>query len=374
MLWCNNDMCLDQILVMKQQEDTSYKCDDYLQLRKLSHSRDFSGEPPLHLQQAAFEECAQFLNMLSIDNSPTTRRHRRQISENSNNLEIPTLAEMDDFVIDCSARNTSPSSVFDMLSTSIPNIERKHKEQGVSLNPQEHLNNQSNVRHLVLWRTEMSKWCYRVVDAYYFSRNTAAIALSNLDRYICTIPQDKHISITRRDLVLMTITCLYIAIKVTEAKRKLSIFALEEMSKYAYTVESIRQMECEILSALDWKVNPPVAQSFVIPVLQLFNKRLLEASPYAHQSDHMNPHQQRCILIESSHLVEMSLTDCALVSKRPSSVAIAAILISYLQCQFDDKLQASTQTYCHEMRDLLNIDIDCDEVEFVYNRLMKFRR
>ena len=374
MLWCNNDIFLDQILVMKQQEDTTYKCDDYLQLSNSSHPRDFSGEPPLHVQQAAFEECAQFINMLSIDNSPNTRRHKRQISDSSNNLEIPTLAEMDDFTIDCSARQTSPSSVFDMLSTSIPNLERKHKEQGVSLIPQEDLNNQSNVRHLVLWRTEMSKWCYRVVDAYYFSRNTAAIALSNLDRYICTMPQDKRIAITRRDLVLMTITCLYIAIKITEAKRKLSIFALEEMSKYAYSVESIREMECEILLALDWKVNPPVAQSFVIPVLQLFNKRLLEESPYAYESDHMNPHEQRCILIESSHLVEMSLTDCALVSKRPSSVAIAAILISHLQSQFNDKPQVSTQTYCREMRDLLNIDVDCDEIEFAYNRLMKFHR
>jgi len=324
----SDEICLDQILVMKQQEETSYKCDNYLEVKSPSLSQECSCKAPLHLQHEALEE--------------------------------------------------SPTSVFDMLSIFIPTFERKERKQDLHSCPKDDVAYQSKISRLISWRTEMIKWSYRVVDAYGFSHTSVAIAFSNLDRYICTFPQHQRSSITRQDFVLMSITCLYISIKIFEAKRKLSIFAFQEMSQYAYSAESFRRMESEILTALKWKVNPPVAKSYIIPLLQLLNKRLLEISPNAQQSGCMDQNQQRCILFDSSNLVNISLSDSALVSKRPSSIAIAAILISWLEGQFyhteDDKPKVSTQIYCNEMKDLLNINIDCDEVEFVYNRLKKIHR
>jgi len=49
-----------------------------------------------------------------------------------------------------------------------------------------------NARHLVLWRRQIRKYAYRVVDAFGLYRVSVAVTFSILDRYICKIPTESN--------------------------------------------------------------------------------------------------------------------------------------------------------------------------------------
>jgi hypothetical protein len=430
----HDDAILEQILVMKHQEETSYKCEDYLQTGSLCSSvpirKNDKGLPkiPLHLQQAAFEECAQFINMLVIDSN--TSNNEQSIETNHQNsedhyhnkcihrtratevrvkpetsygyfLQVPTLSEasVEDYHrVTPQKLHKSPSSVLDLqndVTSSGENLRDLHRLSGnyssskslssSTSSQEDNLSlNCKNLRHLALWRRQMCRWAYRVVDAFGFYRVSAAVAFSILDRYICTIPHKKRCAITRRQFVLMTITSLYLSIKTSEAKRKLSLFALLEMThQQVFIADDIREMELTILEALQWKVNPPIASAFVSPLLKLIDSRLSQrAQNGKHQERNMDSKQLQHIFVNAHRLLELSYIDGKLISKCPSSVAISAILLvcnklKNTSCSHPFQIRynsASIHTHCDEIRDLLQIQINYDEILTTYRRLERIYR
>ena len=110
-------------------------------------------------------------------------------------------------------------------------------------------------------RDKMCEWSYQIVDFCSFSRESVEIAMSYLDRFLLTrigsaVLEDRNI------YQLASMTALYTAIKIHE-RQALNPKVVSQLSRGAYTVEQIEEMETVILTALDWRMNPPTSVSFV---------------------------------------------------------------------------------------------------------------
>jgi Cyclin, N-terminal domain len=127
------------------------------------------------------------------------------------------------------------------------------------------------------WRRKLCEWCYEVVDHFGFDREVVSIALNYLDRVVAVRTESSQSAIPKREFQLFAVTSLYTAIKihgendnVQGPRRKLRIDAFVELSRGFFQVEVIEAMERELLSALNWRVNPPTMLRFVSNYLRLF--------------------------------------------------------------------------------------------------------
>lgn len=120
-------------------------------------------------------------------------------------------------------------------------------------------------------RTKMTAWCYRVVDFCGFSRETVAIAMNILDRFMASLsPAAMQAKKNRRTYQLACMTSLYTAVKVHEPE-VMNCAMLAKISHGTYTEEEIENMEFQLLPAVSWRVNNPTALSFVNQYLEVMS-------------------------------------------------------------------------------------------------------
>ena len=113
-------------------------------------------------------------------------------------------------------------------------------------------------------RKKLVNWCYHFVDHFQLSRETVASAMEMVDRFLSTASKSIGDSSADADLVravsyeaarvqrklqLLTITGLYVAIKINE-RVALSSDLFAEMCCQAYSTEEIEDMERVLLSGL----------------------------------------------------------------------------------------------------------------------------
>lgn len=110
-------------------------------------------------------------------------------------------------------------------------------------------------------RSKMSEWCFQVVDFCKFNRETVAIAMSYLDRFLMT-PAGADALIDRKVFQLAAMTSLYTAIKIHEPEA-MEPTVVASLSRGAYTEDDVTAMEQQILNAIKWRMNPPTAMAFV---------------------------------------------------------------------------------------------------------------
>jgi len=110
-------------------------------------------------------------------------------------------------------------------------------------------------------RRRMVAWCYQTVDFFKLSRNSVHIAMSCLDRFLCT-EEGKQFLFDKSFYQLACIAALYIAIKVHEPV-ELGVSMLVKLCRGVYTSEQILETEFRMLNAIQWAVNPPTPKSFV---------------------------------------------------------------------------------------------------------------
>jgi Cyclin, N-terminal domain len=136
------------------------------------------------------------------------------------------------------------------------------------------------------WRRKLCEWCFEVADHFDFDRDVVSFALSYVDRMVAsqTVPYEKNVNVlnasvpkttvSKRSLQLIAVTSLYIAIKVhgeiaNGPRRKLSIQVFVELGRNFFAPKDIEEMERKILHTLEWKVNPPTSQRYLVPLLDL---------------------------------------------------------------------------------------------------------
>jgi len=160
-------------------------------------------------------------------------------------------------------------------------------------------------------RVKMSEWCYQVVDFCKFRRETVAIGMSYLDRYLCT-PKGRSALCNRKEYQLAAMTALYIAIKLHEPL-EMETSLLADLSRGCYTEMEFVDMECIMLQAIKWRVNGPTCLSFVAHFLAL-----LPSAVHRSVAD--------SIMEYSRFMTELAVAEQSFVTFKPSEVALAAVL------------------------------------------------
>jgi hypothetical protein len=106
-------------------------------------------------------------------------------------------------------------------------------------------------------RNVMAKWCNEISDFCKYSRETASIAMSCLDRFMAT-PDGQTVFLYRSLFQLAAMTALYTAVKIHEHEA-MDPALVSCLSRGAYSPEAVEAMEARMLTAIQWRVNPPTA-------------------------------------------------------------------------------------------------------------------
>uniref|UniRef100_A0A7S4QQU5 Cyclin-like domain-containing protein n=1 Tax=Ditylum brightwellii TaxID=49249 RepID=A0A7S4QQU5_9STRA len=158
-------------------------------------------------------------------------------------------------------------------------------------------------------RRKMIEWCYQIVDQCGFDRESVVIAISYLDRFLMTqsgVPALHN----NKTFQLVTMTCLYIAIKLFEPE-VIDPSIVSHISRGLYTEQDIVDMEMVILSALQWRVQPPTAIAFVRHFLALVD---LEE-------------RTKSQIVDASRIqIEKAVSNYEFIGINPSMIAAASIL------------------------------------------------
>jgi len=115
-------------------------------------------------------------------------------------------------------------------------------------------------------RRQLATWFIEIMKFLHFQHNTIAVALNIFDRFLAARTQ---LLLSNYQFQLAAIACLYISVKINE-QVVLMPSQLSDISKGLFSSTEIEQMEFQILTSLDWRVNPPTALSFVKEYLKLF--------------------------------------------------------------------------------------------------------
>mmetsp|Transcript_12381 Transcript_12381/g.25686 ORF Transcript_12381/g.25686 Transcript_12381/m.25686 type:complete len:328 (-) Transcript_12381:105-1088(-) len=160
-------------------------------------------------------------------------------------------------------------------------------------------------------RVKMCEWCYQVVDFCKFRRETVAIGMSYLDRYLCT-PKGRSALCNRKEYQLAAMTALYVAIKLHEPL-EMETSLLADLSRGCYTEMEFVGMEQIILQAIKWRVNGPTVLAFVAHFLALLPSAI-----------HLSVAES--IMEYARFQTELAVAEQSLVTLKPSEVALAAVL------------------------------------------------
>ena len=207
-------------------------------------------------------------------------------------------------------------------------------------------------------REQIVDWCYGTIDVLQLARSNVAVAMSIADRFmsnpnrllVCqftpSLFSPQEIMYDRTMFQLLAVTALYIAIKINEQV----IFSVEQCAEAThgvYTIEDIEAMERAILECLSWKVSGPTALEVGYIVLEL-------ATPQVQDISELNNELIGSIVEDLAFQTESAVRDYHLATKRPSTIAIMALLNAI---KYNDKMSKTVRQ--HYLNALLNVLEQC---------------
>jgi hypothetical protein len=176
-------------------------------------------------------------------------------------------------------------------------------------------------------RTKMCTWFEQICTFCHYDDESESslveIAMNYLDRFIGTKGGSMAL-LDRYCYQLAAITCLYIAIKI-HASSAMSIENMAVISRGTYTVHQIEDMEGHVLSALQWRVNPPTTSSFVDSFVQLL---LTGVELSQQESEHL-----KFILDLTQQQIKLATIDYSLITTPSSIIAYAALMNAFAMAE-----------------------------------------
>eukprot|EP00984_Skeletonema_dohrnii_P024088 scaffold13198_cov94-Skeletonema_dohrnii-CCMP3373.AAC.5 len=172
-------------------------------------------------------------------------------------------------------------------------------------------------------RMKLVDWCYIIADHCQHSRETVASAMEMVDRFLSTPSNSTDTARVayeaQRDPIkfqLLTITALYVAIKINETIVISSDLFADMCSSQAYIVvaEDIEDMERILLSGLSWRCRAPTAYVIGRSIMALI-------LPHADVPEAT----WDFVIDEMKYLTELAVRDYYFSTQRASTVALAAI-------------------------------------------------
>lgn len=176
-------------------------------------------------------------------------------------------------------------------------------------------------------RQKMAQWCFTVIDYINFQRETVSIAMSCLDRFLTSdCARAKKVMLCRKEYQLAAMTTLFMAIKINEPVM-IDVALLTDLSKGLYTQSDFQNMETDILFGLNWHVNGPTPQTFLLHLLSLAQTSICHSDENS-VAPSLDLHH---VLQVATHQIELSVQEYDLMTEKPSVIATAAILNSLNQ-------------------------------------------
>mmetsp|Transcript_12867 Transcript_12867/g.30083 ORF Transcript_12867/g.30083 Transcript_12867/m.30083 type:complete len:299 (-) Transcript_12867:226-1122(-) len=117
-------------------------------------------------------------------------------------------------------------------------------------------------------RFAMAKWCNDIAVHCKYEKETVAIAMNCLDRFMST-PSGKEILLDRNQYQLAAMTALYSSVKIHE-QEAMDPNLVSSLSAGVHSPKAVEAMEFKMLTAIKWRMNPPTAISFVRLMVDLF--------------------------------------------------------------------------------------------------------
>jgi hypothetical protein len=195
-------------------------------------------------------------------------------------------------------------------------------------------------------RRKLVDWCYSLVDHCQCLRETVAVAMGMVDRFLFmpnnSIDTARVSDEALRDpskFQLLAIAALYSSIKVHE-RVSLSSDRFAEICSRAYTAEEIEDMEGILLRGISWRCHSPTAHQIGLLILSLI-------------LPHVDiPEVTWGFLIdEMKYLTELAVRDYYISTQRTSTIALAAVF------------NAISDTSTQECREILLTAFLCVVVE-----------
>ena len=206
-------------------------------------------------------------------------------------------------------------------------------------------------------RQKIAHWCMAIMDACKYSKETAAVIMSCLDRFVST-SDGSEILLDRSHYQLAALTALYFSVKI-HCSQALSPELVAKLSEGAYAKEDIEAMEQRMLGAIQWRVNPPTAMDFVRIYLDMIvtSKNVFDQCT------------QNVIMELAGYQTNLSVLQFEIATTKASHVAVASLLNAIESIYPNDK--ELYETIRDFATSLSSTDIDPDYLESLRRQLYK---
>lgn len=171
-------------------------------------------------------------------------------------------------------------------------------------------------------RMVMQKWCKEIAQYCSYTPETVEIAMNCLDRFMAT-PDGYSILLDRSEFQLAVMTALYSSVKVHEHEA-MDPKLVSSLSQGAHSPEAVEAMEARMLKAVQWRVNPPTAMSFVRNILDLVPDHLLQ------------PDERQAVIDLTKFQIELALEQYEFCMLPASSIAMLSLLNAVESVSTDD--------------------------------------
>mmetsp|Transcript_27958 Transcript_27958/g.62230 ORF Transcript_27958/g.62230 Transcript_27958/m.62230 type:complete len:351 (+) Transcript_27958:273-1325(+) len=182
------------------------------------------------------------------------------------------------------------------------------------------------------WRETIAERFFHLTGFYYiyhFSRETALLALSLLDRYLSTA------SVTGDECHLAALSCLNIAIKYCEYEQPRMCYFLS-LANGQFEAKHMQMMEQRVLRSLGLRINQPTPSSFARAMLTYLN---------------VTEDKMEEILESVQYLIELAACDYDIsATQKPSSIALGSIVSVINRVGTVDPEERATFLYKLKMR------------------------
>lgn len=164
-------------------------------------------------------------------------------------------------------------------------------------------------------RCKISTWCYQVSDYAKFTRETVAIAMNLLDRYLMTtVGQSARLD--REEYQRAAMTSLYISVKIHETEAMAPKF-ITKLSRGTFAPSEVVAMEAKMLGALQWRLNPPTSLSFIRMLLDIIPTELLDGKA------------RQTVYEVSKYQGELAVSEYPMVGVKPSTIAFCSLMNAF---------------------------------------------
>mmetsp|Transcript_10917 Transcript_10917/g.19090 ORF Transcript_10917/g.19090 Transcript_10917/m.19090 type:complete len:322 (-) Transcript_10917:204-1169(-) len=219
-------------------------------------------------------------------------------------------------------------------------------------------------------RFKVCQWIFQTVRQARLQSETAIIAISYLDRFLCSnSSRAARARCDRREYQLVAMASLYIAIKIHEPI-EMTAASMSQLSRGFHSAEDITSCEMAILTSLRWKIQGPTPFQFISYILELLPADEDDDSPV--RSSGMEAMTK--LREVSQREAEVAVEDHGFIHLRRSTIAIASILNS-LDCVPKDIFSSTERAhFIQVISDTFHIDVDSPLVKAIRSRIQNYSR